>query len=698
MMPTAELANQFQTNNPPVQTYLDRLVQNIIVPDNPRLIDAYVGEVWASTEQPSYMQAAAGSENVDLFDPRYAAMPCIEALQLPDASRVSVAAEKNSVNNFLYHIKNTATAIKDGYMEARKPAVLVAKSIANHLTHPLREVPEALAQVAAMHERTHSFSRTMSRFAGNVRGVGDGLSLVTDKAAVEWGLVMAACGPISTPTEPAAQPTTQEVVQEVPTAQPTGAPETAAPATTGAEAAASATPPTMEQLAQGGGFNYESQEELQRNALDYLYNFFFVEQVVNEDGVPGTRFNELGGEISIFPWAGGAWGTSPQLMQTEGQGKPIAYVNFGIKGPARRTSVAGFTEETGILADTLRFGEDGVVYAVVVHPDGSTTDVGMTSRDIVNWQVLQTAQAATETPTEEPTATPAPTETPAPTPTPELVIGEGEVRYEFTDAATGEALAVALPQEWVEVIEQAEDRPNQEYKGVPLAHARIVEDEAGNRQLMVGNIAVAVETGSGWEKNEAVYTIPGYLGFEGVALAMDEYLGSADPETIPADRKLKTQATSQGYVEGLGTIEIAFADNLMPIEATRTHMVVVNEGRVVETAKMKIVFAFRGESGGISTFSATSHYYTYDDDEPARLTDWELPLGRVQARTGFFWAKTGALLPENERRAFLEGNNYEWLMYGFGHLGSSSGVISTIYSGGNIDLPLGQIASVEDNY
>lgn len=291
------------------------------------------------------------------------------------------------------------------------------------------------------------------------------------KIALELGLVLAAPASLIACNEATATEPTAPMTTPLPTdminpldAQATGVSTLApvdgstqgqqpeVPPTAAPEAVASATPPTMEQLAQGGGFNYESQEELQRNALDYLYDFFFVEQVVNEDGVPGTRFNELGGEISIFPWRGGAWGTSPQLVGAEGQGKPIAYVNFGIKGPARRTSVAGFTEQTGITADSLRFGEDGVVYAVVVHPDGSTTDVGMTSRDIVNWQVLQTAQAATETPTEEPA--PAPTEMPEPTETPDPVAAEAQKVVEYVEAHGSPIHLAQIPGMRLEATEQ----------------------------------------------------------------------------------------------------------------------------------------------------------------------------------------------------------------------------------------------------
>lgn len=391
MMPTAELANQFQTNNPPEQTYLDRLVQNIIVPDNPRLIDAYVGEVWASTEQPSYMQAAARSENVDLFDPRYAAMPCIEALQLPDASRVSVAAEKNSVNNFLYHIKNTATAIKDGYMEARKPAVVVVKSVVNLLTHPLRELPEALSQVTAMNYKTHLLSRGFSKLANNIRSVGDGFSLVTDKAAVEIGLLFVACGPMTTKTEPAAQPPTQAAQEQ--TAQPTTLSETAAPPTTGAEAAASPTPSYSD--ANGGNYSPEvrsivdqQSESLTSRLIDgrYIAGRSNLEREYSPEaglifakiiGAPIEHYDIEGNLIASYP-------PGTRVMESQIQGNEGELLFFGPAGVNNSRRAAGLSE---IPEDQMVFKltTDGIPYALTLDgvPLGSVMPTS--NPDVAPW-------------------------------------------------------------------------------------------------------------------------------------------------------------------------------------------------------------------------------------------------------------------------------------------------------------------------
>ena len=275
------------------------------------------------------------------------------------------------------------------------------------------------------------------------------------------------------------------------------------------------------------------------------------------------------------------------------------------------------------------------------------------------------------------------------TPTPEITVAEGEVRYEFTDTATGEALAVALPQEWVQVIEKAENKPNQEYKDVPLAQAR-VEGEVGSRSLMVGNIAVAVESGSGWERNEAVYTIPGYLGFEGVALAQDEYLGSADPETIPTDARVFVQNVNQ-HVDGIGTFTVTYADRLMPVEATRTHIAVVqDDGELLVTATMKLKFAYRDKaSGEIRTFITIGHYITYYDNEPVLLALWQPPLGALQTTTGFMWGGSGAFLPQSDRRDYAEKNNYAYRLAGFSEIQGSGGMSLS----GVIDLPVAHFAS-----
>lgn len=312
------------------------------------------------------------------------------------------------------------------------------------------------------------------------------------------------------------------------------------------------------------------------------------------------------------------------------------------------------------------------------------------------------------TPTDEPTSTPDPTKTPEPTETPvptatstpEVELAPGEVRYEFVDLTTNETITVALPQEWVDVISLAETEAGNTYKEIPLAQARIeIDEETGERKFKVGNITLATETESGWKRDETVYTIQGYMGFEeGVTLAQDEFLGSADPETIPIDRKLKTQNVSGGFTEGLGTLEIAFLDNLMPVNATRTNIVVMSEGKVLETTRMIIDFAYRDDNGDIKTFSTTSDYYVYDDDEPVLLSVWLPPLGRVQARTGFFWARPGFILSEEERNAYLRANNFEWLMYGFGELNSSSGAINSVVYGVGDDSTFGLLSSVEDHY
>ena len=186
----------------------------------------------------------------------------------------------------------------------------------------------------------------------------------------------------------------------------------------------------------------------------------------------------------------------------------------------------------------------------------------------------------TLTSTPEPSPSPVPKVTPVPTieqtatSVPEMVLDVGEVRYEFVDPATNEAITVALPQEWVEIIRKAETKAGQLYKEVPLAQAR-TEGEKGSRKLMVGNIVVAMEGENGWERNINVYEIPNYIGFEGMALAQDFDLGSIDMNRISNETIILGQSSI--YAEGVGTITQTLVDNVTPISAIRTNIIVPND-------------------------------------------------------------------------------------------------------------------------
>lgn len=303
----------------------------------------------------------------------------------------------------------------------------------------------------------------------------------------------------------------------------------------------------------------------------------------------------------------------------------------------------------------------------------------------------------TATSTLEPTATDTPE--PTPTSTPEMVLEEGEVRYEFIDPATDETIALAVPKEWVDVINKAEQEPGQKYKEVPLAYARI-EGEEGNRKLIVGNIDVAAESPNGWIKSDDVYTITDYLGFEGLALAQDEYLGSHDAQDVPIEKPTTRIGPPGGccgswFVENLGTRQMDLIQHVMPIEASRTNIVVPFDEGLLETATMLVTFAYRDDARELFTFTIRGHYLTYADDRPVMLSNWTPPLGKMLQGVALLWAAPGGLLSVAERRDYADSNHFEWRMMGLTEVEGSSGVTSLVRAGETIDLPIALFESVE---
>lgn len=123
-------------------------------------------------------------------------------------------------------------------------------------------------------------------------------------------------------------------------------------------------------------------------------------------------------------------------------------------------------------------------------------------------------------------------------------------------------------------------------------------------------------------------------------------------------------------------------------------MLVVDGGQLLETAKMRIILAFRSEGGTVKSFSAIVHFDIYDDDVPIRLSEWSPPLGLPQENVGLYWGGLGMLDPE--RATKLKSNNLIWYLRGFGLLEEGGSPESLVRSGGEIDIPFGRVDNMEN--
>lgn len=299
----------------------------------------------------------------------------------------------------------------------------------------------------------------------------------------------------------------------------------------------------------------------------------------------------------------------------------------------------------------------------------------------------------TSTPVPADTPTPELTPTPEPSPTPELILEEGEVRYEFRTPDSSEIISFAIPEEWVNILSYTENESGQFYNDRPLAQAGIVE-ESGIRKFKVGNITVAEEIDGKWEKNETVYVMENYLDFEGRILAQDENLGRIDPNQISAPKVGVKFSVNSKNVPGIGAINYKVIHNPIIVGATRTNIVVIDQNnRPLETAQMQLDMAYwtqNGDNYSLSQFSVTGHDIIGVDDGPVLLANFNPDLGETLTSLFLIWSNN--LAPETDRQSAVAANSM-WRMSGLGMLTETTE--PSVSNGSTLELPSVFLASIE---
>lgn len=270
------------------------------------------------------------------------------------------------------------------------------------------------------------------------------------------------------------------------------------------------------------------------------------------------------------------------------------------------------------------------------------------------------------TPTPEPTVTPEPTETPAPTatPTPEIQLAPGEVVYEYADNDSGESLRVALPHTWVELISKGTDETGVKYKDEVTVAERRVE----NGVFEVGGIPVAVQNVQGeWVKNEAVFEIPTYLGFEefGAVLGYVDAEAAIDINTISGYASRLYTAHNFNLEGGLGTLGQASIDNVTPVRYKRTLIVAVHGDRAIETASLELDLAHRPiENGTPVIFSVEGHYLVFSNNQPRYFRNWLPTLGQRHKSSSYSYLTEPYFVDESARREYGENSRFGWWLTG----------------------------------
>ena len=331
------------------------------------------------------------------------------------------------------------------------------------------------------------------------------------------------------------------------------------------------------------------------------------------------------------------------------------------------------------------------VASVMPQPaDTSTTESESTGTMIPEPGVTLVMASPSTAPSPEVSETPTSEAQPAPT----VELEEGYVNYTFTDSESGESMNMVLPEYVASAVSLAEIEPGRTHKGAPLAYARI-EGELGSRVFRVGNINIATEEPSGFTVNSELTNESGYLGFE-AGIGYTESLGGVDPDTVQGNTNIYAGASLDK--PGIGTLMRTFYERLTPVSATRTHLLVTHEGKLIETARIKIAMGYRDGGGNYQQIYMTSHYMVYVDDEKRLIKDWVPPFGQQQERTIVFWFSSNTQGLDERRKVLIDegdtpnaaGNtNFELLLEGDAEMIASSGVSSL----SDIDLPIGIFAA-----